>query len=137
MELLSKVNKTLFFSNEKPIQEHIPYFKVTIEVQLYKKDNNEYYLLQLDYLFNEGATVGIDNIIAIRNYLHPLNLKMSYISNDNWSTCYGLIQKNDISENMINTILSDDDAILQKINYINPQKYRSKLLMALTYLTIC
>ena len=137
MKLLSKVNKLLFFSNEKPIQEHIPYFKVMIEVQTFKKDDNEYYLLQLDYYFNEGATVGIDKIISVRNSLHPLKINFSYDLNSNWTTCYGLIQKNEISENMINVILSDDDAISQKINYIHPQTYRSNLLIALTYLTIC
>jgi hypothetical protein len=137
MELLNKVNKTLFFSNEKPIKEHIPYFKVKIEVQIFKKDDIEYYLLQLDYYFNEGATVGIDNIISIRNSLHPLKINLSYNLKSNWSTCYGLIQKNEISENMINLILSDDDTIAQKINYIHPQTYRSRLLIALTYLTIC
>jgi hypothetical protein len=137
MKLLSKVNKSLFFSNEKPIQEHIPYFKVMIEVQTFKKDDTEYYLLQLDYYFNEGATVGIDKIISVRNSLHPLKINFSCDLNSNWTTCYGLIQKNEISENMINVILSDDDAISQKINYIHPQTYRSNLLIALTYLTIC
>lgn len=137
MKLLSKVNKSLFFSNEKPIQEHIPYFKVMIEVQIFKKDDTEYYLLQLDYYFNEGATVGIDKIISVRNSLHPLKINFSYDLNSNWTTCYGLIQKNEISENMINVILSDDHAISQKINYIHPQRYRSNLLIALTYLTIC
>jgi hypothetical protein len=137
MKLLSKVNKSLFFSNEKPIQEHIPYFKVMIEVQTFKKDDTEYYLLQLEYYFNEGATVGIDKIISVRNSLHPLKINFSYDLNSNWTTCYGLIQKNEISENMINVILSDDHAISQKINYIHPQRYRSNLLIALTYLTIC